>query len=96
MSRKAKDSRPSAFRFAPGFLFTERLVSVIAGLISVSIRPAMMLTSPVWGRTYAVHIRATALGFGQGVCEGATGVYSSVNEDSEQANNAEISQVRKS
>ena len=42
------------------------------------------------------HHRTTALGLGQGVCEGATGVYSSVNEDSERANNAEISQVRKS
>jgi phosphoribosylformylglycinamidine synthase len=40
--------------------------------------------------------RTSALGLGQGVCEGATGVYSIVNEDSERANNAEISQVRKS
>ena len=38
----------------------------------------------------------SALSLDQGVCEGATGVYSSVNEDSEQANNAELSQVRKS
>jgi hypothetical protein len=42
------------------------------------------------------HYRTSALGLGQGVCEGATGVYSSVNEYSERANNAEISQVRKS
>jgi hypothetical protein len=36
----------------------------------------------------------TTLGLGQGVCEGAAGVYSSMN--SERANNAEISQVRSS
>jgi ribosomal-protein-alanine N-acetyltransferase len=45
------------------------------------------------GLTQSPH-KTAALGLGQGVCEGATGVYSSVNEDSERANNAEISQVR--
>jgi 5-oxoprolinase (ATP-hydrolysing) len=45
--------------------------------------------------TQSTH-RTTALGLGQGVCGGAAGVYSIVNEDSERVNNAEISQVRSS
>jgi hypothetical protein len=36
------------------------------------------------------------IGLAQGVCERATGVDIPVNEDSERANNAEISQLRKS
>jgi hypothetical protein len=45
------------------------------------------------GLTRSTH-RATALGLGQG--QGVTGVYSSVNEDGERTNNADIRQVRKS
>jgi phenylalanyl-tRNA synthetase beta chain len=45
--------------------------------------------------TQSLH-RTPALGLDQGICEGATGVYSGVNEDGERANNADLSQARKS
>ncbi len=38
----------------------------------------------------------TALGSDQGICERSTGVYLNVNEDAEQANNADMSQASKS
>jgi len=46
--------------------------------------------------TAAVNNGTTAIGLGQGVCERGAGVDIRVNEDAERANNAEISQLRKS
>jgi nucleoside phosphorylase len=61
------------------------LNSRVVDLSHSSLSPALCLSS--------LEITASK-NLGQSVCEGAIGVYSSVNEDSERANNAEISQVR--